>query len=647
MQEIHGSASTYPLSVIERTFEKYFSGAPYARPILDSISVRVDPHAHTTAPSTRGSIHRQATRGRIRFTTTQIVDASRVPITPAGTSSGSTSYPRRQVTPGDIFYAIRGRPTAASFSAHPHGHIISPLPVSNPIAVGNTVASSTSDDVDVVIPSSPSPPSPLSTPPTRSPRLSPSPSTNDAEQVSPTANSEPNDRSPNLTSTISYTSGSSSTNGLDAHPRPPEDEESKAKTSSNPSIPTSERRGDVEPLDPMAVAGSSSSPKKTRTIKPLSLHDQDDIIISPEALESAFKQLAEMFPLSRVPGLGTQVPISVNRATGNPEASKAKVSSGFSTHREGQDDEPLNSIPVASTSSSSNHAPTIRPVLFRDQNHVVPPEVLQSSFKQLDEMFPLSKGPLADDSNLSTPSEPSTPLEEEFEIPSSPIQPITPPAEETSGLQIFLSSSPKSPLAELHEAIAMPEYDPDSVPPSPLIGSDASSIIDEPPMDEPEEPREDLIQCSICFDDTPPEESFQSSCSHVYCADCVERLVDNFTRDELLFPFRCCQEPIAPQDVVPFISDSLRKLFNEKLAEYSAHFPLSLSREIRSLPWNAQSVDNALALNWKEGCVKFDRSISKLANHFPTFSPVRRSKRRQRREPMTEEEEEGSNKEEV
>ncbi|KAF9040009.1 hypothetical protein BJ165DRAFT_1314898, partial [Panaeolus papilionaceus] len=62
---------------------------------------------------------------------------------------------------------------------------------------------------------------------------------------------------------------------------------------------------------------------------------------------------------------------------------------------------------------------------------------------------------------------------------------------------------------------------------------------------------------------------FESPCSHIYCADCVERFVENFTRDETLFPFRCCQEPITTQDVVPFISDSLRKLFNEKIAEYS------------------------------------------------------------------------------
>jgi len=46
-------------------------------------------------------------------------------------------------------------------------------------------------------------------------------------------------------------------------------------------------------------------------------------------------------------------------------------------------------------------------------------------------------------------------------------------------------------------------------------------------------------------------------------------LVEHFTKDESLFPLRCCQSPIPVSDVIPFISATLKSLFLAKHAEFS------------------------------------------------------------------------------
>ena len=63
--------------------------------------------------------------------------------------------------------------------------------------------------------------------------------------------------------------------------------------------------------------------------------------------------------------------------------------------------------------------------------------------------------------------------------------------------------------------------------------------------------------------------ALHTSCNHYYCKDCVVALVEAFTRDETLFPLRCCSEPIPNNDVIPFLDRSLARLFNEKHTEFS------------------------------------------------------------------------------
>jgi len=63
--------------------------------------------------------------------------------------------------------------------------------------------------------------------------------------------------------------------------------------------------------------------------------------------------------------------------------------------------------------------------------------------------------------------------------------------------------------------------------------------------------------------------ALQTPCRHSYCQACVRNLVELFTRDESLFPLRCCQKTIPISTVVPHISSALRRVFEAKHAEFS------------------------------------------------------------------------------
>ena len=61
----------------------------------------------------------------------------------------------------------------------------------------------------------------------------------------------------------------------------------------------------------------------------------------------------------------------------------------------------------------------------------------------------------------------------------------------------------------------------------------------------------------------------KTPCEHYYCKSCLVTLVDAFTRDESLFPLRCCQEPIPVAEILPILPLALCFLFEQKIAEFS------------------------------------------------------------------------------
>ena len=77
------------------------------------------------------------------------------------------------------------------------------------------------------------------------------------------------------------------------------------------------------------------------------------------------------------------------------------------------------------------------------------------------------------------------------------------------------------------------------------------------------------MHCLICNDQLVSSLVLDTPCGHFYCRGCVRDLVQAFTRDESLYPLRCCQKPIPISAIVPFISFTLKKLFDTKNAEFS------------------------------------------------------------------------------
>ena len=77
------------------------------------------------------------------------------------------------------------------------------------------------------------------------------------------------------------------------------------------------------------------------------------------------------------------------------------------------------------------------------------------------------------------------------------------------------------------------------------------------------------VNCLNCGDSYRDHEALNTPCGHYYCGDCLVALVEAFTRDESLFPLRCCQDPIPVVEVLPVLSPELRTLFQRKHAEFS------------------------------------------------------------------------------
>ena len=77
------------------------------------------------------------------------------------------------------------------------------------------------------------------------------------------------------------------------------------------------------------------------------------------------------------------------------------------------------------------------------------------------------------------------------------------------------------------------------------------------------------VYCVSCLESCRYLESLETPCDHYYCRNCLVALVELFTRDESLFPLRCCQDPIPAAGVLPILSLTLRSLFQQKNAEFS------------------------------------------------------------------------------
>ncbi|TCD67542.1 hypothetical protein EIP91_012296 [Steccherinum ochraceum] len=75
-------------------------------------------------------------------------------------------------------------------------------------------------------------------------------------------------------------------------------------------------------------------------------------------------------------------------------------------------------------------------------------------------------------------------------------------------------------------------------------------------------------ECIICGD-TIAGRVIQTLCGHTFDLDCIESMFRRATRDESLFPPRCCQISIPLPDVENYLDSELVSLFEQKSVEFS------------------------------------------------------------------------------
>ncbi|KZP05172.1 hypothetical protein FIBSPDRAFT_914959 [Athelia psychrophila] len=76
------------------------------------------------------------------------------------------------------------------------------------------------------------------------------------------------------------------------------------------------------------------------------------------------------------------------------------------------------------------------------------------------------------------------------------------------------------------------------------------------------------ITCVICQDPIRAQYSFHAPCGHRYCNGCLRDLVEASTRDESLYPLRCCNRNLDIDSVAPRLSTRLLKTAREKYLEF-------------------------------------------------------------------------------
>lgn len=75
--------------------------------------------------------------------------------------------------------------------------------------------------------------------------------------------------------------------------------------------------------------------------------------------------------------------------------------------------------------------------------------------------------------------------------------------------------------------------------------------------------------CVICDEENHLYDVLQAPCDHFYCRFCFHSLVEASTRDESLFPPRCCLEVIPLSLAEGFLGKDLLELFEKKGVEYT------------------------------------------------------------------------------
>jgi IBR domain, a half RING-finger domain len=76
------------------------------------------------------------------------------------------------------------------------------------------------------------------------------------------------------------------------------------------------------------------------------------------------------------------------------------------------------------------------------------------------------------------------------------------------------------------------------------------------------------VRCIICEEHFTEESSLHAPCKHYYCKDCVVSFVSACTRDESVFPPKCCDQRIPFNAIIRFLHPEAQAHFTRKAQEY-------------------------------------------------------------------------------
>ncbi|KAL2438936.1 hypothetical protein ABEF95_015025 [Exophiala dermatitidis] len=77
------------------------------------------------------------------------------------------------------------------------------------------------------------------------------------------------------------------------------------------------------------------------------------------------------------------------------------------------------------------------------------------------------------------------------------------------------------------------------------------------------------LRCVACHENKKYFDVIEAPCGHGYCKPCLQELFDLSTKDESLFPPRCCRQPLELQDVHIFLTKEIKDRFERAKVEFS------------------------------------------------------------------------------
>jgi hypothetical protein len=77
-----------------------------------------------------------------------------------------------------------------------------------------------------------------------------------------------------------------------------------------------------------------------------------------------------------------------------------------------------------------------------------------------------------------------------------------------------------------------------------------------------------IIDCVACGEEKQEEDLMLATCGDHYCKACVSTLFDQATKDESLYPPRCCREPIPLSIARKYLEEDLVVKFERKAIEF-------------------------------------------------------------------------------